>query len=267
MHRTPILWFSLIIVTAAALPAAEPSKNFHAFEDAAIRVALPPVRQIDDYSCGVACLLSIFEFYGIDKYDYAALEKKLSSNEDDGTDFKRIVAVARDEGLAAEAREEMHIEELLALLEDHKPVIVSMQAYEADAKKIPQIYYDQNVNGHFVVAIGFDDDNLYFMDPSVPRRRAFLPKDEFARRWHDDEGTKGHPNVIRHLGLVVYRERGSGLRNFGFWIFDFGLQGPQCSGFDACLMQEVPSCGRPAQLLHKPANHQPLATSHEPPGS
>ena len=194
------------VVAAASVSAAEPTAKFHKFDDDAIRIAVPPVTQVDDYSCGVACLYSIFAFYGIDKYDYAELEKRLHATEQDGTDFKRIVDVARQEGLLAHAHKEMEFDELLERLEKRQPVIVSMQAYEDDPKKIPQIYYDENINGHFVVAIGFDADNLYFMDPSLPRRRAFLPKAEFERRWHDDEGRAGHPNVIHHLGLVIYQD-------------------------------------------------------------
>lgn len=184
----------------------EPIARFHVFDDAAIRIGLPPITQPDDYSCGVACLYSIFAYYGIDKYDYAALEKRLHATEADGTDFKRIVDVARQEGLVAHAHKEMTLDELLDCVKARQAVIVSMQAYEDDPKKVPQIYYDANVNGHFVVAIGFDDDNLYFMDPSLPRRRAFLSKAEFDKRWHDDEGTAGHPNVIHHLGLVIYHD-------------------------------------------------------------
>jgi predicted double-glycine peptidase len=205
--RLPVIsaWLAVGVTVFAAI-GAEPSTKFHVFDDDAIRIFLPPVTQVDDYSCGVACLYSIFEYYGIDRYEYAALEKKLGATEQDGTDFKRIVSVARQEGLVSRAQEEMDLDDLIALIKENKPVIVSMQAYETNAKKILEIYYDGNVNGHFVVAIGYDNDNLYFMDPSLPRRRAFLPKAEFVKRWHDDEGTKGHPNIIRHLGLVIYHD-------------------------------------------------------------
>ena len=43
------------------------------------------------------------------------------------------------------------------------------------------------------------------MDPSLTGRRGYLPREEFAKRWHDDEGTPKHPQIIERLGLVIYK--------------------------------------------------------------
>src|SRR5437867_762953 len=100
----------------------------------------------------------------------------------------------------------MTLEQLEQYVREGKPVICSMQAY-ADR---PKDYDDpkDNDNGHYAVAIGFDKHNYYFMDPSADRRRAFLPKKEFARRWHDYQGTQKKHVVYQQLGIVIYPKKG-----------------------------------------------------------
>jgi predicted double-glycine peptidase len=104
----------------------------------------------------------------------------------------------------------MTIDQLERRLDEGKPVICSIQAYaeKAPAEKRTKIYKKDD-NGHYLVAIGYDDDNIYFMDPSLTGRRGFLPKPEFEARWHDDEGTPEHPKPISHLGLVIWRPAGT----------------------------------------------------------
>jgi predicted double-glycine peptidase len=170
-------------------------------------VPVPDVQQPDSYTCGVASFMAILSYYGVGTDDYDALAKALHATKKDGTDFREIVEYAHRVGLVAEARTGMTVEGLEDCLKAHQPVIVSIQAYEEDGTKIPKVYYRENENGHFVVAIGFDDDNFYFMDPSLTGRRGYLPKGEFKLRWHDNEGTRKHPNVLEHLGIVVYSQK------------------------------------------------------------
>jgi hypothetical protein len=48
-------------------------------------------------------------------------------------------------------------------------VVCSIQAWDEDSppKDRTKIYKDQNESGHFAVAIGDDEDNIIFPDPSV----------------------------------------------------------------------------------------------------
>ena len=103
----------------------------------------------------------------------------------------------------------MTLERLLAYLGQGKPVICSIQAYADN----PKVYENANSNadGHYVVAVGFDETNLYFVDPSInwrkpdaDPRRGFLPKEEFVKRWHDNEGTDDAPEIVRRLGIAIY---------------------------------------------------------------
>ena len=43
-------------------------------------------------------------------------------------------------------------------------------------------------DGHYAVLIGYDNANLFFMDPSTSGKYAFIPREELAERWHDVVG-------------------------------------------------------------------------------
>ena len=87
----------------------------------------------------------------------------------------------------------MSIGDLKAYLDRGVPVICSIQAYGG-----PGADYTKDDNGHYVVAIGYDEaDNFYFKDPAANNedaaanpRYAYLQKDEFLKCWHEDEGMK-----------------------------------------------------------------------------
>ena len=72
--------------------------------------------------------------------------------------------------------------------------------------------YHTDDNGHYVVAIGYDTDNFYFMDPSANYEGAVanprygcLTKAELELRWHENEAKTGKPpERYSHLGIVVY---------------------------------------------------------------
>jgi hypothetical protein len=53
------------------------------------------------------------------------------------------------------------------------------------------------------VAIGYDDDNVYFMDPSLTGRRGFLSWADLDKRWHENEGTVRDPEPYARLGIVI----------------------------------------------------------------
>src|SRR5262249_37502561 len=154
----------------------------------AIKIKLPDIQQPDEYSCGTAALMSIVAYYGLEPADYDKLKKKLGANERTGTDYKRMLRFAKRQGVQTEAHKESELAGLVGFLDEGKPVICSIQGYDPvqTGAKREKIYREENENGHFVVAIGYDDDNIFFMDPSLTGRRGFLPRTEFEERWHDD---------------------------------------------------------------------------------
>jgi predicted double-glycine peptidase len=56
-------------------------------------------------------------------------------------------------------------------------------------------------DGHYVVLIALEGDELVFEDPSVLGSRDQLPRSEFEARWHDIDGR-------RHIhAAIVFRGR------------------------------------------------------------
>jgi predicted double-glycine peptidase len=162
----------------------------------AIKIPLPDMQQPDNYSCGL-CVLSVAHYFGLAPNEFQEPKDKMGTNEVDGTYYGDIVTYANELGMDAEAKKEMTKEELKQLLDEKIPVILSMQAWGD-----PADYEDpaKQFNGHYIVAIGYDDDDyFYFMDPSVHCRRAYLSWDKLDKRWHENERGTENSN---HLGIV-----------------------------------------------------------------
>lgn len=75
----------------------------------------------------------------------------------------------------------MSIETLKEYIKNKIPVICLIQAWA----KISQDYTNEWKYGHYVIAIGYDKKNIYFMDPSIPDAYGYLRTEEFLHRWHD----------------------------------------------------------------------------------
>ena len=158
----------------------------------AIKVPLPEIHQPDYYSCGAAALMSIGSYFGVGPEDIEAWKTDLCTRTDTGTDVEPIVEYARNKLMldVTLVERDMTDEQLRASLDAGKPVICPIQAYGEPAE-----YEKLNENGHYVVAIGYDRVNVYFMDPKLTGRRGFLSWPEFHRRWHENIGTDSNPDV------------------------------------------------------------------------
>jgi ABC-type bacteriocin/lantibiotic exporter with double-glycine peptidase domain len=73
------------------------------------------------------------------------------------------------------------LEELQRVLDQGKPALVSLQAW----RSTPVDYRDDWDDGHWAVAVGYDRERIYFMDPSTLGNYTFIPTEEFLDRWHD----------------------------------------------------------------------------------
>jgi ABC-type bacteriocin/lantibiotic exporter with double-glycine peptidase domain len=173
----------------------------------AIKIPLRDVQQEDDYSCGAAALMSICSYYNVGPRDIEGFKRKLKTDPDEGTYYKNLAALARDLGLKADIMTPMTVARLKGFLDRGMPVICSIQAYGDKGAD-----YARDGNGHYVVAIGYDQDgNLYFMDSGTNFEgvRAnpyygYLSEKEFLKRWHEDEGMKGAHEPHRRLGIAIY---------------------------------------------------------------
>ena len=68
----------------------------------------------------------------------------------------------------------MTTEELQKNLKDRNPVIVLLQIFKAADN--PTSYKDYNERGHYIVAIGMDDERYYFEDPKVYNSIMYINK-------------------------------------------------------------------------------------------
>ncbi len=174
----------------ALLPRANGIKNL---------IRVPLVRQSKNYTCGVAPLESVLG-YSRQSIPEGKLAERLKTTEAGGTHYRNMVRFARNHGYMVRKVLDMALEDLEQWIDRRRPVIVVIQAW-AD----PPVDYPHDWNdGHYVVAVGYDDENFYFMDPSTPGHYAFISRVEFLERWHDKDDTTGE--VLNRFGLVLEKD-------------------------------------------------------------
>jgi uncharacterized protein len=176
--------------------------KFWLLNEEKVKVHVPEVSQSTGFSCGAVALQAVFKHYGVKKSEEEMI-KLLGSNSEDGTTTESLVKVARRFGFHTRAKHNMDISDLKKWLNDKKPVIVVMQA-KGTEKEYKN--YKKLDKGHYVVAIGYDKDWLYFEDPSsdMKGKRGKIAINDFSRRWKDVDGD----NAIRYRwGLAVWKNQ------------------------------------------------------------
>lgn len=141
-------------------------------------LTFPEIRQFVTYDCWACALQAVFAYYNIDIKESIIMKRVNTTTE--GTNIEDIINVAENEWLKCISKE-MTIKEVKEYIDRNIPVLVALQA-RTDHKK-PNWRKDRD-DWHYVVAIGYDDENIYFEDPSS-FKRSFLSYKEFQERWHD----------------------------------------------------------------------------------
>lgn len=165
-----------------------------------ILLPVPSVRQHTNYSCGEAALLSVLAYYGLDARQ-DTLSRQLDTTADHGTHSRDIVRVAKDYGLQPEAVFGMTPADLIARLKQGVPVILAMQAWieKGDPRDV-KAWSSRFDDGHYIVAIGYDDSRIYFDDPAMfPLGYITFP--ELDARWHDRDDDD---QVLDHFGIAIF---------------------------------------------------------------
>lgn len=157
-------------------------------------ITVPMVRQSTDFTCGVAALQSVFAYFG-DDYREDQLAKELKAVPKTGTHYQEMVRLAKAKGYAVKVLKNMPFADLQKSIDAGKPVICLIQAWAESSVDYSNGWQD----GHYVVAIGHDQDNVYFMDPSTLSNYTFIPTKEFVNRWHDTDGKE----KLVHFGLII----------------------------------------------------------------
>lgn len=154
----------------------------------------PELKQICEYDCGACALESVFMYYGGNIFEKNIMEIAETVPKS-GTPIKGILKAIKHFGFEGELKE-LNIDELKKYIDKKIPVILRLQAWSQH----------ENTNwskdwkhGHYVVAIGYDEEKFYFEDPWCSER-TYLKYDELVERWHDiDVDGKKYVNC----GVVV----------------------------------------------------------------
>lgn len=161
-------------------------------------IDFPEFRQTSEYDCGAMALASVLAYYGIDAPE-SNIIKIAKTVPRRGTPVAGFQKVADKFRLKCSV-ENMDIRRLKNFIDRSIPVTLRLQAWsgkETDWKNCWSA-------GHYVVAIGYDKNHVYFEDP-LSIFRTFLTFNELEKRWHDRDLING--DVYKNLGIVVTGKR------------------------------------------------------------
>ncbi|MFN0251103.1 MAG: C39 family peptidase [Kofleriaceae bacterium] len=166
----------------------------------AIKIDLPNATQVTDYTCGASALQSICAYFGVGPEDEGDFETEMGMPKT-GADPIHITTAAKRYGLEVRELRPMTARTLEKYLDKRRPVILMLQAWSGRAQSYAHAWDE----GHYVVAIGYDDDVFYVEDPSLHGSRGFLRRDELDARWHDIEGDDNHHTD--RLGIAIWKNK------------------------------------------------------------
>jgi predicted double-glycine peptidase len=187
-------------VTVLACLVALASGSVGAGEGPARLLPVPIISQATPWTCGAASLMAALVYFGAFDDPESRLDAELAATPEDGVDPERIAAEARRFGVAARVQTGMSWSDLANEVASGSIVIVALQAWAARPGIDPDTEWE---DGHYVVVVGLDADRVYAMDPSVRTGYAYLPRDEFWRRWHDYDVRDGRREAYQRLGVVL----------------------------------------------------------------
>ncbi len=161
---------------------------------------VPLAAQSTNYSCGPAAMQSVFAYYG-KLYTEEALIKAMASNPKEGTDHHKMAAFSNQIGIKAEVKHNVPLTEIALALAKAQTVVIECQAHDDKGSKDYAAIWDA---GHYMVVIGLDEQNIYFMDPSLGGARGYIALTDFMIRWHDlgAKNEKLHQTAIFFDGKI-----------------------------------------------------------------
>ncbi|HSD58196.1 MAG TPA: C39 family peptidase [Methanotrichaceae archaeon] len=211
MRSLILLAVALLILANACAQSVNDAPGSEALT--ALLPGVPDTRQSTEYSCGAAALQAVLSYWGRDVGE-EDLRELLNTDPESGTYPEDILRVASELGLEAEYRENSTLEEIETSVSQGVPVIVDCQAWRSPASGNVS-WADDWVDGHWMVIIGLDDENVYFEDPYILGRRGFMSRQEFEERWHNPRGWDESDTVKQiHLGIFIRGENSTTIRPF-----------------------------------------------------
>lgn len=157
----------------------------------------PQLRQTFNYDCGVIALQSVMVYYGVELREDVLL-KEMGTTKKFGTPVRGLTRVARKHGFSCGVKK-MTTQEVIEAIKKKKPVILVLHAWT----EMHRVDWKHDwIDGHYVVAIGYDDKNISFEDPSS-FTRTFLSLKELDDRWHDIDAQQ---KTIDHVGIILTKK-------------------------------------------------------------
>lgn len=161
-------------------------------------INFPDLRQTFEYDCGAKALQSVLVYYGIEIREELLIRLAHTDNKK-GTLIKDILNILDKYKLKYTA-DNMEQSDIKSYIDRKTPVIVLLQAWSDLSSKEYSVDYR---DGHWVVAIGYDEENnFYFADPYA-FETTYLTQNEFNARWHGQEYGK---HIIKY-GIAVYGKK------------------------------------------------------------
>ena len=144
-------------------------------------IELPIGRQTFDFDCGAKALQLVMAYYGVDvREDELMAELKVDSH---GTPLKNMISAAEAKGVQVVAKCGGSLKTVKKYVAENHPVIVLVQAW-AEKYMTPEDWKKDNDDGHYVIIIGQQGEDIVFEDPAS-FRRTWMTEKEFLTRWHD----------------------------------------------------------------------------------
>jgi predicted double-glycine peptidase len=143
-------------------------------------ISLPLVGQATFYTCGVAVLQSILFYNGIESRQ-DVIELAVGSSPSYGTGIKDMCQFLNDRGIKSDLKENLTLREVKDSIDLDRVVVCLMQAWNDEPG---HDYRDSWGDGHYVTAIGYDYERVFFMDPYNIANYAYVSNGDFLRRWH-----------------------------------------------------------------------------------
>ena len=165
---------------------------------------LPLYRQSKSYTDGPACLMSVMRYA---KYVFDIREGNMVNalgadayNRVDTAKMVRYLNAVRlddkdEQYFDAEFKENMSLDELKKEIDGGHPVICAIQPVDDSG---------DSENGHWAVAIGYDTDNIFLMDPSTAAGYTYLSNNDFTDKWDTSIGAEGQSATeYKQVGIIV----------------------------------------------------------------
>lgn len=195
----PALAFILILIPLSIYSTVMDTGNITQNNTTLLNV--PDVRQPSNYTSGPTALQAVLAYYGTD----VAVDELINQTNttENGTLPDNLAQAARQKGFNAEIKENMTLQDLQQNINQGKPVIIDIQAWRSSNTTTGNWTDDQS-DGHYMVVIGIDNQNVYLEDPAILGSRGYIPLQEFLERWHNtfinnktvNNTTKNHQGII-----------------------------------------------------------------------